>query len=156
MKGCATTLRLDPVAIEGQQELYQEGTKTLIWPKNSLVAIRPSTNTYQSAQRPTLVVSVLNGTEKPFNFSTEDIDVYVDNKPIKVSTYDELVAEVKRQRAFAAFAIALSSVAQSMNAANAIRSLLNAASGKAGKKYMLEIVEWCGGTELIMTIKLCL
>jgi hypothetical protein len=43
-----------------------------------------------------------------------------------------------------------------MNAANAIRSLLNAASGKAGKKYMLEIVEWCGGTELIMTIKLCL
>jgi len=86
-------------------------------------------------------VSVLNGTEKPFNFSTEDIDVYVDNKPIKVFTYDEPVAEVKRQRAFAAFAIALSGVAQSMNAANAIRSLLNAASGKAGKRYMLEIVE---------------
>jgi len=63
-------------------------------------------------------VSVLNGTEKPFNFSTEDIDVYVDNKPIKVFTYDEPVAEVKRQRAFAAFAIALSGVAQSMNAAN--------------------------------------
>lgn len=63
-------------------------------------------------------MSVLNGTEKPFNFSAEDIDVYVDNKPIKVSTYDELVAEVKRQRAFAAFAIALSGVAQSMNAAN--------------------------------------
>jgi len=40
--------------------------------------------------------------------------------------------------------------------ANAIRSLLNAASGKAGKRYMLEIVEWCGGTELIMTIKFCL
>ena len=119
LQGCATTLRLDPVAIEGQQELYQEGTKTLISPKNSLVAIRSSTNTYQSSQRPTLVVSVLNGTEKPFNFSTEDIDVYVDNKHVKVFTYDELVAEVKRQQTFAAIAIILGGVAQSMNAANA-------------------------------------
>lgn len=116
--GCATTLRFDPIALEGQQELYQEGTKTLISPKKSLVAIRPSTNTYQSNQYPTLVVSVLNGTEKPYNFSTEDIEVDVNNKPIKVFTYDELVAEVKKQRAFAAFAIALSGAAQSMNAAS--------------------------------------
>ena len=32
--------------------------------------------------------------------------------------------------------------------ANAIRVLLNGASGKAGKRYVFEIVEWCGGTEL--------
>jgi hypothetical protein len=119
LQGCATTLRLDPVAIEGQQEIYQEGTETLISAKNSLVAIRPSTNTYQSVQRPTLVVSVLNGTKKPFNFSTEDIDVYANGKPVKVFTYDELVAEVKRQQACAALAVALGGVAQSMNAANA-------------------------------------
>lgn len=28
--------------------------------------------------------------------------------------------------------------------ANAIRALLNAASGKAGKRFMLEILDWCG------------
>lgn len=118
LQGCATTLSLNPIAIEGQKEIYQEGTKTLISPKKSLVAIRPSTNTYQSVQRPVLVVSVLNGTDKPFNFSTEDIEVYVDNNPLKVFTYDELVAEVEKQRAFAAFAVALGGVAQSINAAN--------------------------------------
>ena len=44
--------------------------------------------------------------------------------------------------------------------ANAIRTLLNAASGKVRKRYVLEIVEWCGGSELeqealelVMTIK---
>ena len=119
LQGCATTLRLDPVATDGQQEIYQEGTKTLISAKNSLVAIRPSANTYQSSQRPTLVVSVLNGTEKPFNFSTENIDAYVNGKPVKVFTYDELVAEIKKQQAAAALAIALGGIAQSMNAANA-------------------------------------
>lgn len=119
LQGCATTLRLNPVAINGQQEIFQEGTKTLISAKNSLVAIRPSTNTYQSVERPTLVVSVSNGTEKPFNFSTEDMEVYVDNNPVKVFTYDELVAEVKKRQAHAAFAAALSGVAQSINAANA-------------------------------------
>jgi len=119
LQGCATTLRLNPVAIDGQQEIFQEGTKTLISAKKSLVAIRPSTNTYQSVERPTLVVSVLNGTEKPFNFSTEDMEVYVDSKPVKVFTYDELVAEVKRQQSYAALAVALGGLAQSINAASA-------------------------------------
>ena len=32
--------------------------------------------------------------------------------------------------------------------AHAIRTVLNAASGKAGKRHMLEIVEWCGRSEL--------
>ena len=31
---------------------------------------------------------------------------------------------------------------------NAIRTLLIAASGKAWRKYRLEIVEWCGGFDL--------
>ena len=31
--------------------------------------------------------------------------------------------------------------------ANAIRSILNAASGKAGKRFVLEIVDWCGDSE---------
>ena len=37
--------------------------------------------------------------------------------------------------------------------ATAIRALLNAAAGKAKKRYVLEIVEWCGGLELTMIIK---
>ena len=78
-----------------------------------------STNTYTSEERPTIVVSVLNGTEEPFNFSTEDIQVFVDGFEHKVFTYDELVEEVKRKEAWATVAAALSGAAESINAANA-------------------------------------
>lgn len=119
LQGCASTLKLDPRALDGQQEVYQEGVEAIISSKKALVAIRPSANTYSSEIRPTIVVTVLNGTEETFNFSTEDVHVFVDGVPHKVFTYDELVAEVKRQQAWAAFAAALNGAAQSMNAANA-------------------------------------
>lgn len=119
LQGCASTLKLDPQALDGQQEVYQEGVEAIISPKKALVAIRPSANTYSSEGRPTIVVTVLNGTDESFNFSTEDMQVFVDEAPHKVFTYDELVAEVKRKQAWAAFAAALNGAAQSMNAANA-------------------------------------
>ena len=119
VQGCASTLKIDPQTLDGQKEIYQEGVEAVISPKNALVAIRPSTNTYSSDDRPTFVISVLNSTEESFNFSTEDVQVFVDGNPHKVFTYDELVAEVKSQQAWAAFAAALNGAAQSMNAANA-------------------------------------
>jgi hypothetical protein len=122
LQGCATTLRLDPIASDGQQEIFQEGVKTLFSTKQSLVAIRPSTSTYLSTQRPTMVVSVLNGTETPFNFSTEDIMVFADGQPVRVFSYDELIAEIRTRQAWAALSVAMSGAAQSMNAANAGRT----------------------------------
>lgn len=119
LQGCATTLKLDPVASEEQKEIFQGGTETLISAKESLVAIRPSTNSYQSVQRPSLVVSVTNGTDEPYNFGPENISASINGQSVKVFTYDELVAEVKRQQAWAAVAAALNGAAQSMNAANA-------------------------------------
>ena len=119
LQGCATTLKLAPVASGEQKEIYQGGTETLISAKKSLVAIRPSANSYQSVQRPSLIVSVTNGTDESYNFGPENISASVNGQSVKVFTYDELVAEVKRQQAWAAVAAALNGVAQSMNAANA-------------------------------------
>ncbi len=113
--GCVSTLKIEPLALDEQLEINQNGVETVISPKNALVAIRPLTNTYSTDARPTLVVSVLNGTEKPFNFSTENIRVFVDGTPHKIFTYDELVTEVQRLQVWGA----LSGVAQPMNAANA-------------------------------------
>ncbi len=100
LQGCAATktLTLDPLALDGQQKVLQEGVETIISPRKALVAIRPGTNTYSSEGRPTFVVTVLNGTDESFEFSTEDIQVFVDGEPHKVFTYDELVADVKRQQ----------------------------------------------------------
>ena len=117
--GCASTFKIDPQALEGQQEIYQDGVEAVLSPKISVVAIRPSTSTYTSDGRPKIIVSVLNGTDKPFNFSTENIRVNLDGEPHKVFTYDELVEEVKREQVWAAVAAALGGIADSMNAANA-------------------------------------
>jgi hypothetical protein len=119
LQGCASTLKMDPQALDGQQEVYHEGVEAVISPKKALVALRPTATTYSSEGRPTIVVSVLNGTKESFNFSTEDIQVFVDEVPHRVFTYDELVAEVKRKQTWAAVAAALNGAAQSMNAANA-------------------------------------
>lgn len=119
LQGCASTLKMEPQALDGQQEIFQEGIESVISAKESLVAVRSSSKTYSSEHRPTFVISVLNGTDTPFNFSTEDVKVYVDEIPHKVFTYDELVAEVKRKQAWAAVAAALNGVSRSMNAANA-------------------------------------
>ncbi|MCP3688935.1 MAG: hypothetical protein GY784_11015 [Gammaproteobacteria bacterium] len=97
LPGCASTLKIESMALDGQQETYRQGVKNVISPKTALVAVRPTTSIYSSEDRPTFVVSVLNGTEKSFNFSTENIRVYVGGTPHQIFTYDELVAEAKRR-----------------------------------------------------------
>lgn len=119
LQGCASTLQLDPEALDGQEQVYQEGVEAIISPKKALVAIRPQAKTYSSEDRPIIVITVLNGTQEPFDFSTEDVHVFLDGEPHKVFTYDELVAEIKREKTWAAIAVAISGAAQSMNAANA-------------------------------------
>ncbi|ARM30715.1 hypothetical protein [Prosthecochloris sp. HL-130-GSB] len=119
LQGCASTLQLDPQAYDGQEMIYQEGVEAIMSQKKALVAIRPEAITYSSEDRPTIVITVQNGTMKPFDFSTENVQVFVDGEPHKVFTYDELVSEVKRKQTWSAIAAALSGVARSMNAANA-------------------------------------
>jgi archaellum component FlaG (FlaF/FlaG flagellin family) len=98
IQGCASTLtfKFDPQVLNGQEQISQEGAKTVISQKKARVAIRPLTDTYSSEDRPTFVVSVY-GSEEPFNFSTEDIRVFVDGNRHRVFTYDELVADIKEE-----------------------------------------------------------
>ena len=42
IQGCASTLKIAPQALDGQQGIYQEGVEAVISPKKALVAIRPS------------------------------------------------------------------------------------------------------------------
>lgn len=119
LQGCVSTYKLDPQVQKGQQEVYQEGVETIISNKKAYIAVRSSTNTYTSENRPTIVVSVLNKTNKSFNFSTENIQVFVDGKAHKVFTYDELVEEIKTKQAWAAVATAIGGASKSYNASQA-------------------------------------
>ena len=98
IQGCASTLtlKLDPQALNGQKEISQEGAKAVISQKKVDVTIRPSADAYSLEDRPAIVVSVYS-MEEPFNFSTGDIQVFVDGNPHRVFTYDELVADIKEQ-----------------------------------------------------------
>src|SRR5262245_30696255 len=73
LSGCASTIRVQAVAGPEQTTMYKNGTEMVLSKKRSVVAVRPSANTYTSEKRPTFIVSVLNGTDQPITFSTEDI-----------------------------------------------------------------------------------
>lgn len=118
LQGCASTMQLAPEALNGQRHIYQQGIETIISQKSTVVEIRPASNSYRSNVRPQFVVAVFNGTNQPFDFSTENIQVYSDEKPIRVFTYDELVQEARRKMAWAAVAAALGGYARTMQAAN--------------------------------------
>lgn len=109
LQGCAatSTFKLDPRTLGDQHKALQDGVEAIISTRKALVAVRPGAETYASESRPTLAVTVLNGAEEPFDFSTEDIRVFVDGKPHKVFSCDELVAEAKRLRGGATIAAAL-------------------------------------------------
>mgnify|MGYP001237929570 CR=1 FL=1 len=120
LQACALTLSMNPVPLEGQKEIYNSGVATVISKKkNTIVALRPASSSYDSTQRPEIIVSVFNRSDKEFNISPQNIKVLVDGKPTKVRTYEDLVAEVKRKQTIQTVAAILSGVADGINAENA-------------------------------------
>jgi hypothetical protein len=101
IQGCVstppTTMRLVPQVLNGQKIINQEDAEAVISHKKSSVALRPPPDGYSLEARPMIYVSVY-GTEKPFDFSTEDIQIFVDGAPHRVLTYDELEAEIKSKK----------------------------------------------------------
>ena len=96
--GCVTTstLKFDPQALNGQETISKDGVEAVISQKKVRVTVQPTVATYQSTDRPTIAVSVYGG-EEAFNFSTEDIQVFVDGNPHRIIPYDELVEEIENR-----------------------------------------------------------
>ena len=118
VQGCGSSYQLDPQIQKGQNEIYISGIETVVSKKKANVTIRSGSKTYSSEDRPQLLVSVTNKTNRPFNFSTENIRVYVDGKPHKVYTYDELVDEVNTEEIWSQVAAGLAGAARSYNASS--------------------------------------
>ncbi|MDP1870308.1 MAG: hypothetical protein Q8K61_01660 [Gallionella sp.] len=118
LQGCASTMKLSPQALGTQQKIFKEGVESVISSKRAVVSVRPASSTHQSDQCPKIIVSVLNNTNESFNFSTEDIQASDGSHPLKVYTYDELVAEEKSRAVWAAVGAALGGAGRSMQAAS--------------------------------------
>lgn len=119
LSGCASTMTLQPIAAADQMSIYVDGTQSLISKGRSVVVVRPKHNTYTTKQRLTFLVTMRNGTDDPVVFSTENISAFAEGLPLKVFSYDELVAEVHRRRKQEAVAEAIAGIGRSISAARA-------------------------------------
>ena len=123
IQGCATYGRISGIPSEGQKSVFKDGRKTLISIKQNSVVVAPDTETVTSGQRGDFVIAVNNGTSQDILFSTEDVTASANTNgqltALKVFSYDELIAEEKNRKTWAAVAAALQGVGDSMNAANA-------------------------------------
>lgn len=118
--GCTTTTtQLNAIAMGDQRAVYEDGAKTVVSTKNSLVAVRAAQNSYSSDSRPSFIISFMNGTTEPVDFSTSNIKAEASGKDLHVFTHQEMVDEIESKRKWAAFSAALTGMSQSLNAANA-------------------------------------
>ncbi|MGD9159880.1 MAG: hypothetical protein PVG39_15800 [Desulfobacteraceae bacterium] len=93
-----TTMKLVPEVLKGQKIVTQENSEAVIsHKKKSSVALRPPPDGYSLKARPMIYVSVY-GADKSYDFSTEDIQVFVDGNPHQVLTYDAFVEVIKQRK----------------------------------------------------------
>ena len=118
--GCTTTTtQLNAIAMGDQKAVYEDGAKTVVSTRNSIIAVRTAQNSYSSDSRPSFIISFMNGSAEPVDFSTSNIKAEVAGKDLHVFTHQEMVDEVESKRKWAAFSAALTGMSQSLNAANA-------------------------------------
>ena len=107
-----------------QQALVRDGHPALISQKpSSLVMIRGAQRQFPSGERPMFVVGIRNLTKTPLEFRVNDIAVTqargADATPMKVFSYEELVAEEKTQQVIDALLIGAAAGASTALAAQA-------------------------------------
>lgn len=123
LQGCATYGSLTAVPTNGVRSIYKDGLDTLTSVKLNTVAVTPNSDRVKSGGRGDFTVAVNNGSTADIVFSTNDITAQSSSgsqsEPLKVYSYEDLVAEEKKRQAWAAFAVALAGAANSISAANA-------------------------------------
>ncbi|HEY9129071.1 MAG TPA: membrane lipoprotein lipid attachment site-containing protein [Sulfurovum sp.] len=119
LSGCGSNLKLTPEPQKGQKKVFNNGNEVVVSSKRSSVLLSSLTPTYKSNTKPKIFIGLKNRTSKSFNFSTENVQAFVDGKPHKIYTYEELADEIETSKKWAAVGAALSGMGRSMSAANA-------------------------------------
>jgi hypothetical protein len=120
--GCATTIRVESIASDGQEQIYRNGVAALVSKKNVVVAVSPAEPTRRSNQNPRFVVSMLNTSPVPIDLDSTNVAATSDGKAVHVYTYEEVVADIQRRQAIAAALTAVGGALQAASAAQAASS----------------------------------
>ena len=123
--GCARMETAHFQAHSGQEAIVRDGNPALVSRRpGSLVMVRPATRQFRAGRRVAYVVAVNNLTRGNLQLLVSNITVGQFRggqlvRPLKVYTYEELVAEERKRQAWAAFATGLAAAGNAMSAANA-------------------------------------
>ncbi len=123
LSGCTTYGFLEPCVNTSTQEMmYSNGQRAVISKLNNTAIVVVPTS-FKSGERMRVYVQTANRTNEKFDFDSKSVSAdtgsLAERKVLRVYTYDELVAEERSRQAWAAFAIALSGISNSMAASNA-------------------------------------
>ena len=118
MYGCSS-IGVKPQPGAGQSTFFSAGTEAIVSGGRSTIALRPEKPAFPAAEKPTFILTAINGQNFSVIISTENISAQLNGTPVRVYTYAELVKEVETAAAIQAFGAAMASVGRSMSAANA-------------------------------------
>lgn len=145
--GCVSTEVATFTPAADQQSIIRDGNPALISKKpGSIVMVRPAAREFQAGQRPAFVVAVFNAGKAPENFLIHRVSAAQSIAgeqpyPLKVYTYEELVAEEKRDQTNRAI---LAALVVGANAAAASSAGYYSASGTVSTPYGVSHVRVSG------------
>ncbi len=116
--GCASELIMDPREGPGLEVVHFQGDKVVYSNQNNLVVAR-AVSSFSSSNRPRIIVSVANNSNDTFNFSLQDVEVYVDGNRHRILTYEELVDEAQFNHNLQLLAASLGAIGDAAAASNA-------------------------------------
>ncbi len=119
MQGCATMVVMVPQPSPDQEIVYVKGAEHIVSQKSNILSVGLCNRVRDSSVKPEFLISLSNKTDKPINFSTENITAKVNGDDLKVYTYEELERIARQQYALMMFCVGLSGAARSLNATNA-------------------------------------
>ena len=114
--GCASPIKVAPVLLANQEQIYRDGVPAVISRKGLVVMAAPVAVIREGKEQPKFIVSVANTSQSRFDIDTSNFSASVDGQTIKIFTHDEVVSDIKSKQAWAAFAVAMGGALQAASA----------------------------------------
>lgn len=92
--GCATHYKVNLDTAEGQKSINANKTHYIASEKQAYVAVAAPNQVFSSRDRLPLLITVINPTKRPLMLNTDNIKAYVDGKPHKIYSFQELSKEL--------------------------------------------------------------
>lgn len=112
LSGCASTVQISTLPDKNTEQIFRSGVPSLMSKKKHTVMISPEATTRQNNTRPSFILSVTNQGGQAFELDTTSVTANLDGSALRVFTFAEIQAEIKRQQAVSAVLVALGGAMQ--------------------------------------------